>query len=550
MLVFQSLQKSNGSVVRKDHAIQLEEALRDLFTTYDRLGGAQADVGKALSHQIDQCLGAQGAARDRLQTRVATLFRAKDLHGYVVAEPQWQDLKLQIMEMVLFHRTSIERWAAIRPLLLENLSALCGSGRSARVEMEQVKREMTHRSSRISRLLQIVALFNFDGDAEKPPENMMIRFIKGQFPEHCWETTAKPGAMAALALGSSWAPSEPLCRWEYLAADLLHTAVRQRFGKDAKGAEQGRRELPMEGGERGDVQWYCTLEPASRTGNQGEQLPLLSLQPAGTLAELQRDIFRKWGAEGVRALAVLFERLASESPGRVVSVNLEELAQAGSQTGVSQRKRDERLRKLWQVLERLSLVEIHQVREVEGRTTIHSAPLVALLEVGRESRRNPGESAFRSQDDTPGQSVRLFVEDCFYHGAGPGFAPFYRQIPDGLLDADPKHNPLAMSLYLWLRSTWESETQTEHGVVSLSARQLLFDAGIWVSESSRYRSLENLKRDLEFLQVGGWLGRWKIFRNSSRDAMEDTYRMEAGNRRAERGADAAAFEKQVSLVSA
>jgi len=70
-------------------------------------------------------------------------------------------------------------------------------------------------------------------------------------------------------------------------------------------------------------------------------------------------------------------------------------------------------------------------------------------------------------------------------------------------------------------------TGTGVATVERPARLLLEEAGIWISETGRYRAIEALKRDLEFLREQGWLGAWRLQRSELRDAMEDRYRLTA-----------------------
>ena len=536
MFVFRSVQKTNQTLIRREQTVCLGDALRELFQVYDHLGGGGLEAAKALEAQIERSMGVRGVGRQEVQARVATLFRAKDMHAFLLEEPDWRDLKLQVMEMILFNREPVSRWAAIREVLLDSLPTLCNARTGGSAGLEQVKREISDRGSRISRLLQTVALFNFDQDQERPPANLMIRFSRGRFPEHFWETEAAPGSVGTLAQDSGWTPAEPLCRWEFLGADLLHAALRKTMGHTVPevGMDQG---AMVEMGEaRGEVQWHCSLESSSENSEGVEQMPLLPYQPEQFQMELTREVYRKWGAEGARALVLLLEQLSAAQPGQPFWLDLESFTRAEG----SARKQQERHRKVWAVLERLSRVEAHQTFELHGRRTIHSSPLVALLEVGREADAHQGRTA--KGEEKPGQTVRVMVDQCFFVGGGQSLAQAYRELPESLLAADPTKHPQALLVYLWLRRAWSEGKDGSDGV-SCSARQVLANAGVWVSDSSRYRALESLKRELNFLQESGLLSRWKLSRNSTRDAMEDIYCMEANHRTEGRGADASGLEQ-------
>jgi hypothetical protein len=81
-----------------------------------------------------------------------------------------------------------------------------------------------------------------------------------------------------------------------------------------------------------------------------------------------------------------------------------------------------------------------------------------------------------------------------------------------------------LPLYVWLRRVWR---ESDGAALERPARALLDEAGVWVSETGRYRAIEALKRDLEFMREHGWLGAWRLQRSELRDAMEDRYRLSA-----------------------
>jgi len=116
--------------------------------------------------------------------------------------------------------------------------------------------------------------------------------------------------------------------------------------------------------------------------------------------------------------------------------------------------------------------------------------------------------------------------------AGPdSLADAFRDLPVALLACAGRHHPHLLPLYLWLRRCWSAARRDGTGAsgsrVERTARALLDEAGIWISETGRYRAIEALKRDLEFMREQGWLGSWRLQRSELRDALEDRYRLHA-----------------------
>ena len=210
------------------YTIHLEQSLMELFKLYEELGGAVPHVAAVIDERIDRCLGELRAPRATVQSHLHALRRAKDLHHYLVSESDLEPVKLGLLEHVLFHRTPEARWAAIRELLLEQIDRVCETPLPGIAgNAERYKQQLSLRGSRLGRLLQAAALFNFDLCGEEPPPNLTIRFRARHFPEHRWQLQPGRGGEASGAWSESeWTPRNPLCRWEYLAADLAHGLFR------------------------------------------------------------------------------------------------------------------------------------------------------------------------------------------------------------------------------------------------------------------------------------------------------------------------------------
>ncbi len=536
-------------------AVHLGGALRELFAVYEFAGGAtfagsaefaggaMAGAEAALGARIDQCLNEPGRPRHLLQTRLYVLLRAKDLHRYLTEEPEFLPLKLELMEHLLFHGSPEERWAACREALLSALDAVCGiSAGGGFGNCEAYKQQLSRRSSRLGRMLLTIALFNFDLDEEQPPPNLRLRFLKGRFPEYCWESALEAGAAMSQGNPWAWSPANPLCRFEYLGADLLHALLRRRnAARPGMGAyaEPPHGSGPAARAGAGPVQEqtdapsevYCNFGRERNGPSQTDQMELFPAQPASFLAELQRQVHRSHGAEGVRLFALLFEQLCRSTCGEFLSLAITEIAEGGSfgnSEAASQRKIRERCKKLWAILEALSTVELTSVSGENAHSRVEKSNLITILGVDR--RREAGGPPGNGESPHLPEKVRLLVHPYFYLAAEGSLGQAYRDIPPALLSAPPKDHPYALGLYVYLRSRWQAEGEAGRGVLLRSARQLFDEGGFWLKENARYRSIEALKRELAYLKERGLLGAWRLSRSANRDALDDAYRLEAPGR--------------------
>jgi hypothetical protein len=520
MFVFNSTVRTGTRLQRSAHSISLDQALGELLRLYQENGGEREGVEKLIAARIEGDLGRPPQA----QGRIAQLLRARDLHEFVQREPDLAALKLQILELLHLRRGARERWLATRDLLTEHLPLICRAPpREPRDNLELYKEEVSARGSRLGQLLVLLALFNFDSDAELPPDNLVLRFRRGHFPDHAWE--AVPGAAPARGAEGAWYPENPLCRWEYLAADLTHELVRSSAAKPAA-MQQGlfRRETgTLEG--RKDAEaftLYCRLEPQAGGDAGPHQMSLFPVDPATLVREVQRQVHRHLGAEGVRQLALLLGRMDSTGPGRPVSLPLEEAAAAGAV--LPARVRRERARKLQQVVEQLCGIELQRVSVRGDVTAVQTSRLLTPL--GRDTIGPSVPGASPAAED-PSLLLRLAVDPVFYRADGGSLGDAYRRVPEGLLTGAAKEHPYALALQVFLAWAWNGSGESDcRELVQLTAARLFHDAGLWVRDSERYRALEQLKRDLTHLRDLGLLGRWRVVRASDRNAWEHQYRLE------------------------
>ncbi len=272
----------------------------------------------------------------------------------------------------------------------------------------------------------------------------------------------------------------------------------------------------------GETALYCRLEPAAG-GASAEQMELFPVEPARLVPDVQRQVHRRLGSEGVKLLALLLQRLDRSAPGEVVHLRLSQVVAAGEAEPLTARVMRARLRRLWRLIEYLAQVELTRVHTVGDRCSVQSSRLATVL--GRTDDR-PAGPAGRSRDgEITDSHVRLVMDEVF-HAAGEGstLGRPHRAVPPHLLRLPAREHPFAVGLYAHLCRVW----QHGHGAapVTATARKLLQDAGFWIGTNARYRAVEQLKRDLMLLDERGVLGRWRMVRSPQRDVLEDEYRLE------------------------
>ena len=539
MFTFSSVKKAGHAIKRDFQAFHLSHSLSELFKIYDFTGGPSQQVEAAINTAIERSLTEVGETKPRLQGHLYTLLRAKDLHRFVVEEPLLAPVKLKLLEHVLFYRGLEERWAAIRELLLSALDSICGVTVSGVASNHEIyKQQASERSSSLGKLLMCTALLNFDVDDEPPPTNLRIRFHRGRFPENSWELDVPSTAGATEDAARAWNPANPYCRWEYLGADLLHALYRRHYnmtpvlaGQDARGTTlAGAWMQPADSSPEHVGEVFCALGRGGDASAQTDQMELFPLHPRTFLPELQRQVHRAHGAEGVRLFALLCERLGRSTCGEFLSLALADIAAVPSGPANSPAKIHQRAKRLWGILEYLAQLELTRIHTAEGESTCRKSRFITILHVtNSQPSIQPGGSDHdpKSRDGGCPTGVRLMMDPVFYQGAGGRLRLAYRDLPEPLLHAASKEHPFALGLLVYLRIAWTDEWEETQGIVQRSTQRLFQEAGFWIKNSARYRSIEAMKRDLAYLKEQGWLGAWRITRGANRDSLEDIYRLEA-----------------------
>jgi hypothetical protein len=526
MIVCKGVSKQGMRVHRSRHAIALEAALLELMRLYDRIGGPSEPVAGQIEAEIERSLVERGIGRERMHSHLQLLLRARDLHDYVREDGDLVALKLRLYEHLLYHRGTAERWAAARELLLEHLDLICETplpGLASNAEL--YKRHLSERDSRLGKLLLTVALFNLDLVGEEPPANLILHIRRGRFPHHWWEIGTPDGRTSHPGTVESWSPAEPLCRWEYLAADLLHALLRRlqdptRRPLWHRGTAAGVTGERANGAPAPGETLYCRFVTDGPDDGPA-QLELLPLELGALLTALLQRVHRKQGPEGVKLLAVLCARLGQGAPEAGVELSLADVAGEAGLGGLSARHLQARAQRLERVVGELQQVELTRVSPAASDgARARTSRLVTVL--GRSG--DWSDNGTRQSGSAANTALHLRVDPWLSQSTGGGLAEVFQALPGTLLECAGKEHPCLLPLYVWLRRVWR---ESDGAALERPARALLDEAGVWVSETGRYRAIEALKRDLEFMREHGWLGAWRLQRSELRDAMEDRYRLSA-----------------------
>ena len=573
MIELKSATRIGNRIHRHRQTIQLVAALRVLLRFYDGCGAPLPEVKQLIGEEIEQCLTEGPGGKERLQSHVHLLLRARDLHQYAMEPKALTPLKMTVFEHLLFHRSAASRWAAVREVLAGAMDVLCESPWPGMgVIPERCKRALSDRRGPLGRLLTLVALFNLELEQNGTPSNALLHFKRGDFPLHHWEFSSQGGHRAHGDAPAGWRPENPLCRWEFLGLDLFHalprlTGVRDsaragglpgsgRLDPEGPGVEEEAGFYGMHpvsgdtmpqhpGGERieaagGDdphrsasgcastpndpslPQVFCRLD--GRGANGAGQLELFPFDPETFTAGLLTLVHRRLGPEGVKLLALTMGRMAEAPPGGCFVLDAAEVAAAAALNDLSSRGVASRLRRLEKVMELLGGVELTRISRFEGKETVHASRLVTMAgrtggvdaspevpESGDGDSSAPPEEGAAPSGMEPARVMRLLV-DPVLHRSGAGSLPrLFRDMPEFLCAAGGKHHPFLISLYAYLRRCWAGRAAPE--MVERGMEQLIAEAGLWVSPSGRYRALEAIKADLNLLLERGCLGSWRMKRD-------------------------------------
>ena len=526
--------KKIGSVVRQQTFVHdLHGALDALFSVYAETGPGSEHAAHMLATMVDEAAARNEAShpmeRPGSQHRVYTLIRARDMHRFITANPAQSSFMQRFMETGLVFRDAHARWAAQRALLLEHLPALCGAPYAGwGNNLERYKVALSDGSSLPGVLLRAAALINLDDSDEQPPANMVLRFVGGTFPEHYWELVSSNGKMTHHRAGQDWVPEAPLNRWGYLAGDLL-SAVCARVHQERAGRAGHAPNHQAMPNPAMPLYYRWGAEGAGEdTGDDDvgrvAQMDLLPLEPAAFLQDINREVSRRMGPEGIRLMAALFLGVG-EDPGTGkprnggamdghirVMLEPEDICARAALPDDTARTRKERLARLDRLTALLGRVLIVRRQETGDATEICNP----LLREDKQDQDMPGHPL----DGEKAGAVRWVVDAVFGVGGEDSLDAPYRGLPTELWAVSSKAAPYVIPLYaLLMRHAGANGDAMLEG----SAEGLLERAGIWVAPSGRYKAVEGLKASLRALKEAGCLSGWKVAQGQGEGVIRQQY---------------------------
>jgi hypothetical protein len=487
---------------------------------YDQAGGNIESVGRGVAAWVEEVASEDGHAWIANRRLLMERMRVREVHQFVAQAGGLADLAAGIVQQILCWRKPLERWTAVKQLLARDFRA-----GAAKMDAEALKCSLSDPESTLGRFLTLAAVANLGADTDTPPPGWQLRFKHGRFPAHTWES-----ASAQIA-SRPWRPSHPLCRWEYLAADLA-----QELFQNAP-APRRPQDNPREAGDEGGrteaalTALYYRLERPLGGPAGGGQLSLFPVDLPTFLTEVQRLVHRRAGGEGVRQWALLLRHWCAQSREEPLWLSLSDLGGLGGASPADARTRRQRARKMLQVLELLEEVELQRVRPRGRHAAVSLSRLVAVLS-REELRRGAGEAPESDLPNPLATRVRLALDPLLDEAARQGLLRGYEALPPPVLAASAAEHPFAVGLAAYLALAWDQPGGAAPGIAQGTAEQLFSRAGLWFRDHDRYRAVEQLKRDLARLRELGVIAQWRIVRGPERGAAHDQFRLEAPGRKA------------------
>ncbi len=541
MFVCEGVAKTQIGLKRIRFKHRLWDALACWRELYEENQGDTAAMEVVLNTQLEMHVAREAMEKSLLSEQMSRMLRVRDIHRFVALPTCLAEVKTQILEHILLEHSLLTRWAAVREALLQHANTLCNlQPMPPPARIEALKRQFSDPTSALGQLLVATALFNFDQDEERPPLNWMVHFKSRAFPEHCWRSS--------LGENNSWRPANPLCRWEYLATDLVHSLVRQgsQWSQRRQKLSTTKKDTlsnsfpsatPQEQSALRKI--YCLFQPLTKEGQRPphqaasnnpqqptpaasppsppQQIELLPLTAQTFLPQLHRFAHRRLGPQTPRLFAVLMEQLACAVPAEPLTLSLTDLSLRSAAQSDSPQRRTSRRRSLGRMLQWLQQeVCMHHVLESpsSGEQTFSRSGLLHVLR-------------WEAPHDSPQQDtyqVKILLDSGFFHPQGDCLASHWQHLPPALFVPDPQEHPYAPALFVFIRRYWNTY---QHHSWELSVESLLQSCGIWHSPSGRYQALATLKRDLDFLQQQGWLQQWNITQDHRRDCLRQNCSLKA-----------------------
>ena len=372
----------------------------------------------------------------------------------------------------------------------------------------------------------MITIFFMEQDDERPPANLELQFIRGQFPKVIWKK--KDGVNASS--NPFWTPKNQYCKTSFLTSKLI-SALHGKYAKVLTPSVTVPATLPL----KDDSREISYSKPQSLSfGNfmpneipdeitisysaeqkACQQFELIPESIGETLLSLQKNIQKQLSHEGVKHFLGIFRQLSLSKSKNICSFDTKkhfQLVSKVSKKGTCSKKQHTIFDQVFNILNSL------QVKRHWHKTQqIITNPF--LLQIGEE-QQHP-QSIFTIK--------KLLLDPLFLPCPNNAYwlGSHLQLIPQYLFQESIHKHALLPGISSFLSGCWLNEFRGKKGTTEKTAREIIEGCAFNVVSSNRYRILDKLMGELEYMKDRKYIDQCQHVKSSVGNPWEDVYQIQA-----------------------
>lgn len=522
MLKFYGIRfNAQGLPERYNISIALSESLNASLYIYEHFENDLQKTLDAIDREINQLFQSTDAAKcksSQFRFMLAKWFRTKDIANYLFQDTNFASFKGKIAKIINTPKPITKKWPLIELEMVDLLAEYD----------KKTQDELIHDSdSVIGSLLQMISLFFLEQDEEHPPANLELQFIRSQFPKVIWKK--KDGVNAAS--NPFWTPKNQYCKTSFLTSKLI-SALHGKFAKALASAVPV--PVPASTKETSRNTAYTKPQPLSFGNfmpvevpdeisiihNRDQKNPLSELIPESigeTLLSLQKNIQKQLSHEGVKHFLGILRQLSTNKNKNICNFDTEKhfrLVSRITKKGICSKKQMTLFNKVLDILSRL------QVKRVWHKTQ-QTITNPFLLQIGEEQFHSHPLFTIK----------KLLLDPLFFPCPDNTYwlGSHLQLIPKYLFQESIHKHALLPGISSFLSGCWLNEFQRKKGTTEKTAREIIEGCAFNVTPSNRYKMLDKLMGELEYMKTRKYINQCHYIKSSIGNPWDDVYQIQASS---------------------
>lgn len=500
-------------------SIALKESLNAALYILDYFNGDKSQTIDAIKDEIDALFSSHSGPRKRdrnFRFLLAKWFRTKDIIEFLCGSDELRPLYVAVAKILNTPRLISEKWQVIKELSVEFLLDQPLSLR---------KSLLSDPESGIHMLLQMVTLLFMEQDEEMPPANLELQFVRNQFPKIIWK---KQDGINAFSF-PFWLPKNKHCHSLFLLSAITdsiskrekHALVRRFPKRKALPRPQSTALATFEFKGVDLSERQAEIKIHSRTGDlMNEQLALFPESVAETLLGLQKRIQKKYSHDGVKHFLAILRQLAGELSKNSNMCEFDcfkhfELILKPSQLKKITQKQQHLFQNIFTELQSL---EVERDWEDCSANKSDKTCNPFITEIGQ---------LYRNGTNLPVK--KIVVDPLFLPNKNNPYrlGAHLRLIPSNIFKESSSRHALMPGLASYLCGAWMIGFPGENGTLQRKAHEIIEGCAFNVTPASRYRILNKLKSELQFMEKKRYIKTFSTQKDKNGNPWEEMYSVTA-----------------------